>query len=527
MAEREPWNAKEAVTKILEDYQLEATFPDPVAAEVRTLVEDPEIDDPALLDLTDLAFVTIDHESSRDLDQAVFVTAIEDGYRVDYALADAAHYCRPGMAMFGEALRRGASFYLPDMMVPMLPRELSEGIVSLNEQVDRRALVFRMTIDAAGNCVRTDFVNARVRSRHKLSFERAQAYLDDPEGAAFDDPAVGESLRALEKVGQLRIRHAEERNVVRYRRAEVSVRLSKGAGMRFVVGSDLRIAIERYNEQISLLCNMEGARFLREHAGSAASRVQAIYRVHPPPEPDRIAELQATLEALAQSHGLDRQRWTWNADEESLAEYLDRLPEAPETSRLVRAIHRQAILVNGRSSFRAEPGIHFGVGADVYARFSAPMREIVGIYLHKEMREALGTSGAKAPADADEVLRESIVTAANRSKDVQRDITNAANRLILDQLFLDDLDRSEKERERAGTLMGIRMPKVYVLLDDPAIDVKVYLPGLSKLTGETFEPDGPVLRGDRGTALRIGDPVVITVVDRDKRDRWRLRIRRP
>ena len=120
--------------------------------------------------------VTIDGATSRDLDQAVQVEREGAGFLLRYALADAAYYVRPGTALFEEAVKRGASYYLPGFMIPMLPRALSEGIISLNPQVERRALVFEMHLDAAGKCQRTEVVRARVFSHAKLSFERAQAF---------------------------------------------------------------------------------------------------------------------------------------------------------------------------------------------------------------------------------------------------------------------------------------------------------------------------------------------------------------
>src|SRR5215212_373325 len=122
-------------------HDLPQGFPPEVEAEVDGFLAAPGLDDPALADRTALAFVTIDGPGTRDLDQAVHVEDTGAGFHLRYAIADASYYVRPGTALFEEALARGASFYLPGASVPMLPRALSEGLISLGPDVVRRALI--------------------------------------------------------------------------------------------------------------------------------------------------------------------------------------------------------------------------------------------------------------------------------------------------------------------------------------------------------------------------------------------------
>ena len=314
-------SARGSLYALVEKHGLNPSYPDAVLAETARWVEQPGLDDASLVDRTDLAFVTIDDASSRDLDQAVYIEPWgRDGHRIWYALADAAYYVRPGTALFKEALRRGVTYYLPGLAVPMLPRPLSEGIVSLNPGVLRRALVMRMDLDAAGRCVDTEMERARIRCRAKLSFEQVQAYLDGETGGPVGEVLGDRSLNLLREVGLVRMARAEERDVTRYRRAEVDIHLDGKAGARFVATSGLRNDVERYNEQISLLCNRQGARFLRH---GNPSRVQPIYRVHPPPTEERIAALERQVEGLIEAHELSVKEWGGTRDSGiSLAAYL-------------------------------------------------------------------------------------------------------------------------------------------------------------------------------------------------------------
>jgi ribonuclease R len=477
----------------------------------------PGLDDPALTDLTALPFVTIDGPTSKDLDQAVHVAREGGGFLVRYAIADAAHYVPPRSATFAEALRRGASFYFPGFSVPMLPRELSEGLVSLNPRVDRRALVFEMRVAASGEHESTVLVRGRIRSRHKLAFGDVQRFYDDPATSPLSQSEAVASLEALRDVGERRIAVAEEHDVVRYRRRNVEVEAGGETG--FVVLEVVRDRVELYNEQISLLCNQEAGRLLLEFP---SPNLQPVYRVHPAPDPLRVRGLVELTAKVAAAHGLDPAVFAMR-EGEHLARYLRRLPVDESTVRVVRAIERQAVLLNVRSAFATEPNIHHGIGAEVYARASSPMREVVGVFLHKELLELVG--GIVPPAsEVDHALRERVVAAANASRDMQRRINEQVNRHVLDQLF--GADQKANAQPRRGTVMGITSSKVHVELDDPGLDVKVYLRDLgAALGGVWLEADGAVLRrqDDRGVVCRLGDAVGVVILGRDKRhDRWKL-----
>lgn len=521
-------SALASLVRIAVDAGLDPAFPPEVERETEALEAAPGIDDPTLVDLTHVPFVTIDNEGSRDLDQALCIERDGRGHRVRYALADAAYYVRPGTALFAEALARGASYYLPGWSIPMLPRPLSEGLVSLNPRVLRRALVFDMRLDADGRCVETRAVRARIESRAKLTYEGVQRYLDRPGDHPYASEEFGPSLLALREVGERRIGDAEARDVVHHRRQAVEVGLDHR--LAFVIYAGLRNDVDRYNEQISLLCNVEGARMLRD--GETAPHVQPIYRVHPSPTPDRISAFAAAIERLIAAHGLSDPRWRWRRSEgQSLAAYLRELPVDGPAATVARAIERQAILVNVRSTFSEEAGEHHGVGADVYARFSSPMREIVGVFLHKELWEHLHGPEQRLPgAPDDDLLRVQVIQAANRARSTQARIESLSDRLALDALFARDLALDPDARSaRRGTVMGLGDGKVYVTLDDPPIDVKVYLRDLARVLGTPLRVarDETVLeRPDGSIVARVGGSIRVRVEGRDpERDRWSLSLR--
>lgn len=519
---------RQALLQIANELEIRTEFDDRARAEVEAVLASPGLDDPALEDMTGLPFVTIDGPTSKDLDQAVYIERGKgSGFEVFYALADASYYVPSSGALFHEALRRGASYYFPGFSIPMLPRELSEGLVSLNPDVLRRAMVFVCSLDDQGAIRSTRVVRARIKSRKKLTFEGVQDFYDDPGKSPITGEPYAESLELLRKVGEKRLEQSEVADVVRYRRREIEVKLDE-AELGFVVLEAARFAVEVYNEQISLLVNREGGRLLAE---AKHPRLQPIYRVHPAPDPEKLGALRALTAGIARTHGLAPERFALG-EGESLNDLLSRLPrEEPGeqqgiTARVAQAVERQAILVNMRSAFSTEPSRHFGVGAEVYARFSSPMREIVGVFLHKEMLELLGlvTPGDNA---VDEPLREMVVTAANRSRDLQRRVNDQTNRLVIDQLLSPDLQQAERPRHR-GTVMGITASKIHVELDTPGLDLKIYLRDVGKALGGVWleiADDGATLvtKEDRKLVCAVGDGVDVRVLGHDKgQDRWVL-----
>lgn len=505
------------------------SFPEEVQTELRALDLEASLEDPSLTDLTAVPFVTIDGPTSRDLDQALFVErAPNGGFVVQYALADAAYFVPKHGAIFTEALRRGASVYLPGFSIPMLPRELSEGIVSLNPDGPRRALVFRVAIDREGKTLETKVVRAKVESRAKLSFPEVQAFYDGaPEGAHLASSEAKDALLALREVGEALMGEAAARDVARYRRGETELRVEGPEGETLSLVASPRARVEMYNEQLSLLVNREGARLLLE---SPEAHVQPIFRVHPSPPEERLALLCETLAAILEVHGLGKDSvFAFDPEKQSLAHYLSNLPTTGREGRIADAIHRQAIVVNARSSFSADVGAHHGVGAEAYARFSAPMREIVGIFVHHEMLEHLTGQGP-----IDETLREKVVVSANQSKDVQRKANDLVGKLFLDALFGKDLTLPVASRpRRRGTVMGFTSSKLHVSLEDPPLDVKLYLRDVGRLLGGKW-----LLVADAGASLReketqdivlrLGDEVTVYVEGRDvKQDRWVLALGEP
>ena len=460
-------------------------------AEVAAWIAAPGLDDD-LRDDTAVPYVTIDNVGSRDLDQALHAAIEGDGFVLRYALADASYYTRPGSALWRRSLAMGSSYYLPGFAIPMLPEALSEGIVSLNPAVPRRAVVFTLRVDAAGMCLEASVHRARIVSRAKLSYEGVQRWFDAGQtgDARCDAPEVRASLVAFACLGKARIAEAAARGVFPLHRFEAEVDLDPADPRRLRAITRERHDVERWNEQVSLLCNMEGAKLLQS-LGRDDEDVQAVYRVHLPPLRDRLADLEEVLGALAERRGL-ASRWRWRQGRDDLAAWLEGLPRDEATGRLAQAVQRQVRYTYRASEFQARSGPHHALGVDGYARMSAPMREVVGIFSHKELLEALKLV-APRPRAEDLATREAVIATANEARRRQGEIDKAVDLMVLDQLLGDDLAQEPTERPwRAGTVVGIRPTRVYVALDGCAVDLKVYSVDLERMYGTSYREDRQV-----------------------------------
>jgi ribonuclease R len=468
--------------------------------EVADLLTNDGIDDQSLQDLTHIPFVTIDNDDSKDLDQALHIEEVPanecaGGYIVRYALADAAWYVRPDSALFNEAIERGVTYYLPGFCLPMLPSELSEGLVSLNPNVDRRALIFEIYLSPTGEAMMTNLFRGRINSQAKLSYSGVQKYFDWKKSDTDTKPPhllsgqkYTESLNLLETVGNLLITISTDRGVVTYERFENYVQSSTIPGDTLSFHLETRTDVSLWNEQISLLCNTEGASFLR-HFDIPIEHIQPIFRVHDAPDPEDLEGFSKFVAELVELAELPSDKWLWkNNSKQNVASYLRTLPRDGELAHFTAAIERQLLITNQRSVFMIAPHRHHALAVAAYSRFSSPMREMVGIFTHKEALEQLSLENQQLSDEEDEALRARIIDVANRAKQGQGQLNKAVSQLAIDDLFTKDLVKPVAERTIfSGVILGIQATRLYIRMNKPPVEIKIYVDDLKDCFGEGIE----------------------------------------
>ncbi|HEY1099473.1 MAG TPA: RNB domain-containing ribonuclease, partial [Myxococcota bacterium] len=398
---------------VASDARLDATF-SPAAMQEAAAIEKSAaaaLADKGLVDLTKKPFFAIDNPGSTDIDQAMHLEKRADGgYTVMYALADPAHYIKPGSALFDEAMKRGASYYLPGLSIPMLPSVLSEGIVSLNAHEDHRAMVITINLDKDGNVESPATVSrAKIHSQAQLTYEGVSAELEGQARIGSDEhgkpvpAAVRAQLSLFAEIGDKRIGKAKERGVVEPDRREMKIGFDDG---RFFLKDVLSNRASKLNAEFSIMANVGGADQLLSST-IPGLYLPGLFRTHREPDDGTYAALARQTGVFVGQHGLD-DSWRWQPKQESLSSYVERLKTLPTSSReaqLSQVLQQQAVRINVSSEYERQPGVHSGLKLDHYGRFSAPMREQVGVVSHaivfaKDALERAATAGTLSHDEA-------------------------------------------------------------------------------------------------------------------------------
>ena len=332
--------------QIREELELPESFPEAVEREAREVVASVE---PADLDLTGVPFVTIDPPGATDLDQALHIERSEDGYVVQYAIADVPAFVPPGGAIDTEARERGQTLYAPDGRIPLHPPLISEDAASLPPDRVRGAYVWTFQLDQNGEVSATALQRARVRSTAQLTYEEAQALADS------GDPLLG----LLRAVGMLRLEVERARGGASLGRPDEEVEVHDG---RYTLAQRAPLPVEQWNAQLSLMTGMAAARIMLDGG-------VGILRTMPVPSPETIERFRRQVAALGRP-------WPEHL---AYGEFLRALDVSSPSG--LAAVHAAAALFRGAGYTAFDGGIpeetvQAAVAAP-YAHATAPLRRLV------------------------------------------------------------------------------------------------------------------------------------------------------
>jgi ribonuclease R len=472
-------------------FDLPSDFPPAATAEADAYGDRVDANESARrIDLRELPLVTIDGETARDFDDAVYAEPHPDGFRLIVAIADVSFYVRPGTALDAEALRRGTSVYFPTRVIPMLPPGLSDHLCSLAPHVDRLCLAADMTVTRQGALKAARFYPAVMRSAARLTYNQAQDALLDGNVAARDKigPLV-ERLLPLVDVYRVLIKARRARGALDFDAPEAGFDIDANQRIHAVT-LHARVEAHKLIEECMILANVAVARELG-HTKSAT-----LYRVHGKPDEEKLDKLLATLAVL----GIEAQipESVTPRDIQAITRRLKGSAELPFVESLVVRSMPQAV-------YQPTNIGHFGLALGEYGHFTSPIRRYPDLVVHRTLKalvSAADGSGVEYEADALSVQGAELSRLEKRADESDRYVS-----AFLKCVWL---------RERIGqTFRGLITTVVefgcFVQLLDVAIDGLLHLDNLRD-DDYLMEDHGHGWRAVRsGRSLRIGTEVRVIV----------------
>jgi ribonuclease R len=359
----------------LRKHELPFEFSKPALAETKKLPDEVRKSDwKGREDLTQLPLVTIDGETAKDFDDAVYCEKHGKGFRLIVAIADVSHYVPDGAALDADARERGNSVYFPRRVIPMLPEKLSNGLCSLNPQVERLCMVCDMNISATGAIRHYRFYPAVMWSHARLTYTEVAAALYDKEATALEK--IGALLPWLENLDALYrvlVKAREKRGAIDFETVETRMIFDDHGKIERIEPYERNDA-HRIIEECMLAANVCASDFLKEREHPA------LYRVHEGPTPERLAKLRDFLGTfgLQLTGGDDPQA-------KDYAKLIDKIQNRPDKQLLQTVMLRSL----KQAIYSPDNVGHFGLAYESYTHFTSPIRRYPDLLIHRSIKSAL------------------------------------------------------------------------------------------------------------------------------------------
>ncbi|HLI19028.1 MAG TPA: ribonuclease R [Rhodanobacteraceae bacterium] len=488
------------VEMAIESHGLPHVWPQDVVRESEAV--EPNVTDTEYagrVDLRNVPLVTIDGADSRDFDDAVYAEPVRGGgFKLIVAIADVSHYVEPETALDTQAYERGTSVYFPGFVVPMLPETLSNGICSLNPDVDRLCMACEMRVGPQGDVTRAKFYPAVMRSHARLTYDQVWQAIGERDAGT--RRAFGKLLPHIDNLHALYKAFAaarRRRGTIDFETGEVDYRLDE-QGNVVSLGAHPRNDAHKLIEECMVAANVQAARFL------AKKKIPAPFRVHAPPPADKYEDLLAFL----REYKLKLPPVT-EVKPRDFAALLQRVASRPDAE-LFRSVLLRA---QSMASYLPSNHGHFGLALDAYAHFTSPIRRYPDLLVHRAIRYAL--AGGKPAAYLYTESKMAGMAAhcsrtERRAEEAERDVDERYKCAWMEQHVGAEFD---------GIVTGVTSFGLFVELTESKVSGLVHI---TQLRNDYYHFDARrhELRGERtGSVFRLGDAVRVQVLRASMEDR--------
>jgi ribonuclease R len=475
----------------LRKHDLPYEFPKEVEKQAKSIAPTVSAEDWAgREDIRKLPLVTIDGETARDFDDAVYCAPDKSGYRLVVAIADVSHYVKNGDELDREAIMRGNSVYFPRRVIPMLPEELSNGLCSLNPKVDRLCMVCDMHISASGNIERYRFYPSVMHSQARLTYTQVAAMLSEPDGElARSHKAMFPHLQHLYELFQKLLHARAKRGAIDFETVETQMIFTDQGKIERIIPV-IRNDAHKLIEECMLAANVCAAGYLHDHGHTV------LYRIHEGPTPEKLEMLREFMKEFGLQLG--------GGDDPQAADYsklLKRIKGRPDTGLL------QMVMLRSLRQARYEPENvgHFGLGYEAYTHFTSPIRRYPDLLVHRAIKAVLNGKIYK-PAQKWSELGAHCSMTERRADDATRDVEAWLKCFYM---------RDHLGSVFPGSVSSVTSFGMFVSLDDLYVEGLVHISELGK-DYYHFDATKHQLLGERtGQRYRLGDRVQVRVVKVD------------
>ena len=437
-------------------------------------------------DIRHLPLVTIDGETARDFDDAVYCEPAGKGYKLIVAIADVSHYVRPGDALDQEALNRGNSVYFPRRVIPMLPEELSNGLCSINPEVDRLCMVCEMNISSGGDITDYRFYPAVMFSHARLTYNKVWDMLENPKGdIANQYSAQLPHVQNLYTLFKTLLKARWVRGAIDFETIETQMIFDDQGKIERIVPVKRNDA-HRLIEECMLAANVCASDFLQTH------KHPTLYRIHEGPTPEKLEALRGFLKEFGFS--LDGGDDPHAKDYAALLAKIKDRPDAQLLQTVMLRSLRQAV-------YSPDNVGHFGLAYESYTHFTSPIRRYPDLLVHRAIKAVLNGETYK-PGKWEELGARCSMT-ERRADDATRDVESWLKCYYMQDKINECFD---------GTIAGVTGFGIFVALDDVYVEGLVHV---SELGTDYFhfEQGKHQMVGERtGKRYRLGDRMRVKVV---------------
>jgi len=434
------------VLTVIKKYELPNIFGEDVLAEAARQPQ--QVPKEAVSGRTDLRgrlTVTIDGETARDFDDAVSVAREGELIRLWVSIADVSHYVQEGSKLDAEAYLRGTSVYFPDRCIPMLPEQLSNGICSLNPEVDRLTMTAEMLFDRAGAMTDSRFYTSVIRSSARLTYTTVkQILVDKDEQATATHAGLVSDLRVMEELSLRLNSRRRSRGSIDFDLPEPQIILDLQGATTDIIRAERNLA-HRIIEEFMLAANEAVASFLEE------TPVPSLYRVHENPDPLKLRDLAE----FVFSFGYELKMQEDKVNPAALQKLLAEVEGKPEE----RLINEVLLRCMKQARYSAENLGHFGLAAPSYTHFTSPIRRYPDLVVHRVLKSVL--SGRLKQSDKDRLEAKLPETALHTSR--RERIAMEAEREMVDLKKMQFM-RDKLGEEYDGFITGVAQFGLFVEL---------------------------------------------------------------